>query len=570
MNKLDAWGEDMLQEIYIKNFVLIEEQRLVFTGGLNVLTGETGAGKSIIIDALGLLLGERIKNDYIRDDSKKAIIEAVFALPASEEAESLLQAADLMDEDDDRVIISREILPNGRTTARINGRNVTVNVLKTIGELLVDMQQQNDRYDFLHPSKYTAYVDGFADQSGELLKQVYHLYEKIKECSANIQVLESDQQQRTQKLDFLQFQIKEIRDSELQVGEEEELTALRGRIRNAKSFLEGSHQMMELLYRAGQAASAYDQISAALDIAIDLKDDPFFAQLIEPLENMSYTLQDFSRQLSSFQDTLDFEPGLLDSVEDRIYTISKMKKKYGDNIPDILVFLAKACEEAEVLEHSDERLAEMVRYLQAAQEEYLVQAAELTERRQIAARVLEESVRRELTGLNMPHIRFQIELRPKSQPGPQGMDEIEFLFSPNPGEDLHPISKIASGGEVSRFILALKIALAEVYQVPTLIFDEIDTGIGGTALNSMAQKIAQLAADHQVILVTHSPQLASFARQHLYIDKYVEKDRTYTSIKPLQMEERIKELARMLDGENYSDLTLQHAREMIESRQKLQ
>lgn len=558
----------MLQEIYIKNFVLIEEQRLVFTGGLNVLTGETGAGKSIIIDALGLLLGERIRNDYIRDENRKAVIEAVFSLPAGEEAESLLRASDLLDEEDDHLIISREILPNGRTAARINGRNVTVAVLKTIGELLVDMQQQNDRYDFLHPSKYTAYVDGFTDQADQLLRRVGQIYEKIKECREKIQVLESDQQQRAQKLDFLQYQIKEIRDSHLQEGEEEELSALQGRIRNARSFLEGSNKMMELLYRSGQAVSAYDQISAALDIAVDLKGDPFFEQLIEPLENISYTLQDFSQQLSSFQDTLDFEPGLLESVEDRLYVIAKMKKKYGTGIADILEYLAKVSAEAEELEHSDERLAEMLQDLRAAQEEYTSLAAELSERRKMAARVLEDGVRQELIGLNMPHIRFQIELRAKSQPGPLGMDEIEFLFSPNPGEEMRPISKIASGGEVSRFILALKIALAEVYQVPTLIFDEIDTGIGGTALNSMALKIAQLAAEHQVILVTHSPQLASFARQHLYIDKYVEADRTYTSVKPLQQEERIKELARMLDGENYSELTLQHAREMLVSRQK--
>jgi len=559
----------MLQEIYINNFVLIEEQRLDFTAGLNVLTGETGAGKSIIIDALGLLLGDRIKNDYIRDENKKAVIEAVFDLRSGQQSMAFLLEQDLLEADESNLIISREILPNGRNIARVNGRNVTINTLKTLGDILVDMQQQNDRYDFLHPVKYISYVDGFMMQAGDLLGQVNKLYAKVKEYQETIQVMESDQQQRTQRLDFLQYQIKEIRDSQLQEGEEEELTALRGRIQNARSFLEGSNQMMEFLYRSEQAASAYDQISAALDIVIDLKGDRFFAGMIETLESMSYTLQDLSRQLSSFQDTLEFEPGLLESIEDRLYLIIKMKKKYGANISDILEFLSKACAEAEILEHNDERLAEIYQDLNAAREEYIKLAAELTQQREKAALILEERVRQELTGLNMPHIRFRIDIRERNQPGPQGMDEIEFLFSPNPGEDLRPISRIASGGEVSRFILALKIALAEVYQVPTLIFDEIDTGIGGTALSSMAQKIAELAVEHQVILVTHSAQLASFAQQHLFIDKYVEQDRTYTSIKSLDHEARIKELARMLDGEKYSDLTLQHAREMLESRRKI-
>lgn len=559
----------MLLEMYISNFVLIEEQRLDFSAGLNVLTGETGAGKSIIIDALGLLLGERIKNDYIRDTDKKAVIEAVFEVSANQDTVNYLLEQDLLEADDFTLIISREILPNGRNTARVNGRNVHINTLREIGDTLVDMQLQNDRYHFLHPLRYLAYVDGFTEQSTELLAGVMKLFARSKEMQEEIQALLADQQQRTQKLDFYQFQIKEIEDSRLQEGEEEELTALRGRIRNARSFLEGSNRMMELLYASEQAASAYDQLSAALDIAVDLKEDQFFADFVEPLENMTYVLQDLSRQLSSFRDTLEFEPGLLESVEDRLYLIAKMKKKYGAGIPDILAYLSKARNELEALEHSDEHLEEMQQELAGVQEEYNQLAAQLTIQRQKAALHLEDSVRQQLAGLNMPHIQFHIEISRKNQPGPKGMDEIEFLFSANPGEEMRPISRIASGGEVSRFMLALKIALADVYRVPTLIFDEIDTGIGGTALHSMAQKIAELAAEHQVILVTHSPQLAAHAQQHFLIDKYVVQGRTYTSVKALQQEERIRELARMLDGEHYSVLTLQHAQEILDARRKV-
>ncbi len=416
----------MLQEIYISNFVLIEEQRLDFSAGLNVLTGETGAGKSIIIDALGLLLGERIKNDYIRNENKKAVIEAVFDLRANQETLDFLLEQDLLEEGNFDLIISRELLSNGRNTARINGRNVNINTLKTLGDTLVDMQLQNDRYDFLNPVRYLTYVDGFAAPIEDLLAHVAELYAHAKALQEQMQALASSQQLRTQKLDFLHFQIKEIEDSKLQDGEEDELKGLRERIRNAQGFLDGSNRMVELLYSSEQAASAYDKLSSALDVAVGLKGDRFFADLIEPLESMSFTLQDMSRQLSSFRDTLDFEPGMLETVEERLYLIAKIKKKYGASIPDILAYLAKARSEYEVLEHSDEHLEEIQKELSTIQHHYMQLAAELTDRRQKAALLLEERVRQQLSGLNMPHIRFQIEIREKSQPGPRRMDEIEF------------------------------------------------------------------------------------------------------------------------------------------------
>lgn len=556
----------MLLEIYINNFILIEEQRLYFTPGLNVLTGETGAGKSIIIDALGLLMGERTKNDYIRDENKKAVIEAVYDLHSNDEAWAFLVEQDLIESEHRDLVVSREFFPNGRNTARINGRNVNLNTLKTLGAMLVDTQMQNDRYEFLHNSRYLGYVDGYSGPDHELLDRIAKLYARSKEIEQQLADLQTNQQMRNQKLDYLNYQIKEIEDSKLQEGEEEELKDLRERISNAQRLLEASHSMVECLYSSEQAASAYDQISAALHIAMDLKRDRFFNDLTEPLDNISYTLQDMARQLSSFIDTLDFEPGLLEKVEDRLYIIDKMKKKYGSSIQDIISFLENARSEREELEHSEERQDEIRAELSQVKLQYREAARELTALRQSAALLLEERVRQELVGLNMPHIRFQIEIREKETPGPKGLDEVEFLFSPNPGEELRPVSRIASGGEVSRLILALKIALAAVYKVPTLIFDEIDVGLGGTALTAMAKKIAELSAEHQVILVTHSAQLASFADQHLLIDKYVENERSFTEVKTLDQESRIKELARMLDGENYSELTLEHAREMLESK----
>lgn len=553
----------MLQEIYINNFVLIEEQRLDFSPGLNVLTGETGAGKSIIMDAMGLVLGERSKNDYVRDANKKAIVEAVFELQPDDEAYLFLQEQDLIEADFTELVLCREIYPNGRNAARINGRNVTINTLKTLGSLMVDMQSQNDRNDFLLTGKYLDYVDGFADVGAKLLPQVDMSYAQIKSFQEQIAKMEASQQLRAQRTDFLKFQVKEIEDGQLREGEEEELKGLRERVRNAAKFLAGSNQMLDLLYSSEQGTSAYDQIASVMQIAAELKTDIVFAELHQELASISYSLQDMSGQLSAFRDTLEFEPDRLEKIDDRLYLIGKLKQKYGASIKDILAFLDQSYRELEALEHSEERQDELHEALRLQQAEYFQLAGELTQRRQKAALLLAQRVTQELSGLNMPDIRFRIEITSLSQLGIKGMDEADFLFSSNPGEELRPVSRIASGGEISRLILALKIALSDLYQVPTLIFDEIDVGLGGTALIAMAEKISQLSKQHQLILVTHSPQLAGYAQQHLLIDKYVENERTFTSVIKLDAEARVKELARMLDGENYSELTLEHARELL-------
>jgi DNA repair protein RecN (Recombination protein N) len=273
-----------------------------------------------------------------------------------------------------------------------------------------------------------------------------------------------------------------------------------------------------------------------------------------------------ANQLSAFKDTLDFEPGQLEKLEERLYLISKLEKKYGSSIKDILAFQTQCCSELEIFERSEEQQDKLHEDLLRQQEEYHKLAGLLSQYRLEAALQMEEKVALELSELNMPDVRFKIRITPLLQPGERGMDEVDFLFSPNPGEELRPAARIASGGEISRLILALKTSLAEIYMFPTLIFDEIDAGLGGTALHAMARKIARLAGKHQLILVTHSPQLASYADQHLYIDKYVENGRTFTSVTKLDDQARVNELARMLDGDNYTGLALEHARELMKHR----
>lgn len=556
----------MLVEIYINNFVLIDKLRLQFSGGLNVLSGETGAGKSIIIDALGLVLGERVKSDYIRDDSRKAVVEAVFDLESNTEAAVFLREQGLVEEDTD-LIISREVYPGGRTAARINGRTVTVSMLKTLSSYLVDMHLQNDRHNFLRPVRYLDYVDSFAEDIDDLLQKMTDCYATWNEKIQELQDLRINEQERIQRVDFLAYQIKEISAANLCEGEDEELSELRDRIKNSQRLLEGSSRMLELLYSSESGGSAYDKLSCARELVDDLKADSFFAGIEQSLNDMYYSLQDLSEQLASFRDSLEFEPGLLEEVEDRLYEINKLKNKYGNDISEILQFLERARQEFEKLDSIEEKQEEIEKAISKYESSYMQVAGKVSEYRKKAARLMEQKVYDELKDLNMPHIKFKVDIKKKDKPAPRGIDDVDFLFSPNPGEEMRPVSKIASGGELSRFILALKKALAEAYNVPSLIFDEIDVGLGGSALSAMSKKIAELSRSHQVILITHSPQLASYADRHFLIEKFVENEHTFTRVKELQSEERTAEIARMLDGDNYSDLTVEHATEMLKKAQ---
>lgn len=552
----------MLQEIYINNFVLIDELRLHFDERMNVLSGETGAGKSIIIDALGLLMGERIRNDYIRDEKRKAVAEAVFDVSKIEEARIFLEEKGLVEDDSSMVIVSREIYPTGRNVARINGRTVTVTMLKTLGTHLIDMHLQNNRQNILRPVMYLQYIDSFTENSEELLLRLNGIYQLLIKKKTALAELKTNQQERAQKLDFLSYQIKEIENSNLYDGEEEELIKLQQRIKDSKRLLEGSEEILQLLYTGEKESSAYDLIYNALDIMQRLKKDSFFNELIEPLESIYYSIQDIAGQLSSFKENLDFEPGLLEETEDRLYMIKGLKNKYGSNIQEILAYLDKARAERELLASSEENQLELQNDIKKLKQEYTDLALKISAARKKAKLNLENKIKEELLDLNMPDIRFAIEINQKTDLAPLGIDEVDFLFSPNPGEEMRPVALIASGGEISRFILAMKNVLANVYRVPTLVFDEIDVGLGGSALNAMAQKLIEISRSHQIILITHAPQIASCADRHYLIQKHVKNTKTYTVVKELDEEEKTREIARMMAGDDYSDLTLEHAREI--------
>jgi len=554
----------MLQEIYIHNFILIDELRLEFAPGVNVLSGETGAGKSIIVDALGLALGDRINNSFIRDTSRKALVEAVFDVSRNEEARIFLAQQDLAaEEDGDIIILSREIHPNGRTAARINGRNVTAALLKNLSAYLVDIHLQSDRQNILQSAKFLEYVDRYAGDLADLPKEVACLYHLLADKQRQLDKLVLNRQNRMQRLDFLAYQIKEIEGSKLQEGEEEQLKAIRDRIRDAGKLLAASSRILELIYVAETGSSAYDQVAAAIDIVAANRGDSFFAELMEPLENVYYTLQDLSNRISRFKEQLEFEPGELQDCEDRLYLIGKLKNKYGENVSAILNYLDQARRELQSIENSVEQQEELSAEIEKILLHYMEIAAVLSSKRHDSGIALQKKVHEELLDLGMPDIKFEVALTTSSVPTAHGLDSVEFLFSPNPGLDLKPVARNASGGEISRFILALKKVLAEVYSIPTLIFDEIDAGLGGTALNAVARKLGALVSSHQLILVTHAPQVASLGERNMVIEKHVTEGQTFTRVRILDEEDKVRELARMLDGDNYSELTLQHARAMI-------
>ncbi len=557
----------MLEELYIDNFVLIDDMHLQFSAGINVMSGETGAGKSIIIDALGVLLGDRINNDFVKDNHRRAVVEGVFDVSGNDEALLFLSQQGMNGEDDDqaRVILSREIHPGGRSTARINGRQVTVAALKSLAASLVDIHLQDDRQNIMKPVYYLDYVDGFAGPITDLRQEVASIFHLLQAQQAQLKELQEGIQYRNQRLDYLDFQIREIESAGLYEGEEEELTLKRDRIKNAAKLLKGTNRLLELLYDGGDTASAHDQVGAGLDEVMQLKSDSFFASLAEPLENIYYSLQDIASRAAEFRGSLDFEPGELEEIENRLYLISRFKGKYGSGVAEILAYLETARQEKDLLLASEDRLEQGRQELEQIRTDYLQKAEELSQRRSQAAAVLAARVHQELMDLNMPHICFEVRLSRRDIPSSKGIDTIDFWFSPNPGEEMKPVTRIASGGEISRFILALKTALADVYNIPTLIFDEIDAGLGGEALNSVARKLGQLTHNRQLILVTHSPQVASYGNRNLMVEKTVTGGKTYTRIKHLDADEKVIEIARMLAGDSYSQLTIEHAREMIAS-----
>jgi DNA repair protein RecN (Recombination protein N) len=558
----------VLQEITIKNFALIGSARLVLSPGLNVLTGETGAGKSILIDAVEIALGGRASSDVIRTGTHEAIVDVVFDVMESPDLRRLVADMGLAEPDDPILVISRHIPADGRSTCRVNGRTVSLTNLRRITELLIDIHGQHEHQSLLKPERHIDLLDAFGgEETAELRAQVTGAHRRWRETLAEIEDLAGDERDRARRLDLLRFQAEEIERAELMPGEEEELLKERNLLVSAEKRQETAARAYAHLYGTEGAGpgSAHDQIGQALKALEELAAlDPEVRTVLEVVQQAAVQLDEASRDIRRYRDAVHFDQGRLAEVEARLDLIGGLKRKYGSTEEEVIAFGRQARTEYERLTRAVELAQELGERAAREREELDRLCALLTRARRSAAERLGRAIEEALADLEMKGARLVIGLAPLDPPGPKGADRVEFLFSANPGEPPKPLSRIASGGETSRVMLALKAILAEADEVPTMIFDEIDTGVGGGAAQAVGEKLATIALSRQVVCVTHLARIASLADAHHLILKETADGRTTTRVKTLTPEEREHEVARMLAGHPPTPITLAHAREMLE------
>ena len=553
----------MIRSLHIKNLATIEEIELPLQDGFTILTGETGAGKSIIIDGIRLILGEKSSPDMIRTGKKETSVEVIFPFH-----QAIADFKDYFPEKEEEMFLQRKVPAKGTGKAYINGIHVPNRKLKELGVKLVDIYGQNDHVFLLNLEYQLNYLDDFAGAFA-LKKDVSRLARELKKIFKEKTELEEKEKEREQRLDFLEFQIKEIEGAKLKPGEEEELRNTRNILKNAEKI--GSHVESALSISYSQEnsiSSLLAQLQNTVHYLVDF--DKTFKETEDAINQFSITIQEFSDFLFKFQQKQDTAPERLEELEERLSQIEKLKRKHGSSIEEILSHLESSKQEYEELSTSQEKLDELDKEIQKIFNEYKSHAEKLSHLRKKNADKLEKDVEKEISLLGMKKARFKIKidtipLKPESIESVKesGTEEVEFLISPNPGEDLRPLRKVASGGELSRVMLALKTIGEETDTFKTMIFDEIDSGIGGKTAEFVAQKLRQLSRTHQVICITHLPQIASFATHHYKIDKKIDKERTFTSVIKLSFEERVTEITRLLSGTRITEITLKNAREMI-------
>lgn len=566
----------MLVELGINNFALIEKQNIEFSAGLNILTGETGAGKSILIGALELLLGARASHDFIRTGAEKAEIRALFVIQNIPGMKGVLEEMGL-DQEDEQLLLSREISRTGSNRTRINGQLATLAMIRKISPLLIDIHGQYEHQSLFSPDNQREFLDSFGGQElKKKKKDLARAYRELQDKKKELQKIKSSEQERNQRLDLLRFQIKELEGADLKSEEEEKLNTEHKVLANSQLLHSSSQEIFSLLNGEDIDMGIADQLGQMLKKMEELKNiDPQLKNSEDLLRNSYYQLQELAREIRAYSEQIIFDENRLQQVENRIGEINDLKRKYGPEFSDVLQYLEKAREEYQTLQGAEEKTGQLEKEIVGVAEEYGKIAGEVSRHRREAARKMADLLGDELQGLAMPSTRFEVNLRKvpdrdglQTEQGKigfweHGFDVIEFMLSPNPGEELKPLNRIASGGEISRLMLALKALTADEEQVPTMIFDEIDSGIGGKTAQKVAEKLDQISSRRQVITITHLPQIASMADRHLFIDKEVKEEKTRTRVEYLQEKEREKELARMLEGD-FTETGLSHAREMLE------
>ena len=553
----------MLVECTIRNFAVIEYVQVRFHRGFHVITGETGAGKSMIIDALGLAAGGRVSADFVRHGADRAEIECVFDLPADHPVYDFLRQSEIAADPDEYLIIRREVSASGKSAARINGQAVTLSLLREIGDWLIHIHGQHEHQALFYPEHQLRLLDLYGGaELAEALEAFRKSYRGYMETVRLCEEWENNQKQNIQMLDLYRFQIEEIASAALRPGEEAELEDERRKLAHAEKLMLQAGEAYECLNGQRGALGAIGTAMQRLEEAA--RHDPSLSPLAEQIAGAYYTLEDAAFQLRDYREDIEINPERLDAVEKRLDLIANLRRKYGETVTDILDYLERIRRQVEQTENYEETVEKLRRQAEEQREETAKRAERLTLLRKRAAERLAGKVTEELKELHMEKTEFEIAVRPRGAWSDIGADEVEFLISPNPGEPLRPLHKIASGGEISRMMLALKTVLAEAESIPVLVFDEVDTGVSGRAAQAIAEKMARLAAGCQVFSITHLPQVACMADHHYLIEKHVAEGRTATVVTPLEGGGRIRELARMLGGVEVTETTERHAAEMLD------
>ena len=550
----------MLELLHIENIAIIERADIEFGRGFNALTGETGAGKSIVIDALGAVLGQRTSRELIRTGAEKAFVSAAFGdVPA--ELPGLAENG-LAPEEDGTLLLQRELYGDGKNVCRVSGRPVTVAQLRRIGASLLNIHGQHDGQQLLDEEQHLVYLDRFGRVEEEL--DAYRArYDAWRATKREMDALKMDEAEKARRVDMLRHQIGELERADLQEGEEEALLARRNILRNGEKFISAISEADVCLNGGDEGLGAVSAIKEAEDALRSLRGlGDAFITLSDRLETLRCEAYDLAETIRDKKDEFDFSPQELDAVESRCDQLYRLKKKYGSSVEEMLAYLERSREELDRIEYADDRLAQLEQKLKAQEKAARDAAKTLSEKRRAAAKELEARISRELSELDMPKLRFSIDFQDKEL-AEDGTDTVAFLMSANMGEALRPIQKIASGGELSRIMLALKNVLAEQDSVMTMVFDEVDTGVSGRAAQRVAEKLAKLSRTRQVLCVTHLPQLTAMADVHFGVEKGEENGRTLTRVRLLDRAARRAEIARMSGGDHPSETMLTGAEELL-------
>ena len=547
----------MLSLLHIENIAVIERADIVFNRGFNVLTGETGAGKSIVIDAISAILGERAYRDMIRTGTTVASVRAVFT-----EVPRLPWFDENGVEYDPETMIQREVHLDGRNVCRVNGSLVSVAILHKLGIQLVNIHGQHDSASLFDEENHLVFLDAFGDN--QALQQSYgESYSVVSSLRREIDRMTMDEGEKLRRMESLRFQIAEIEKAELEIGEDDALSERRKLLQNAEKLSDGMENAVNLLYGGEDSDGAAGMLAEAeRSLARIAKYGDRFQELHDRVADLMYQVQDAAEEVRDARDELSYSADELEQIESRLDVIHRLRRKYGATCEDILDYLEKAKKELDDIEFADDHLEKLKEKLKKAEKLAWERAMELRESRKKAAQLMSQRILTELTQLDMPRVQFECVFR-ETELSPNGADAVAFYMSANAGEALKPMSKVASGGELARIMLAMKNVLAEKDQVGTLIFDEVDTGVSGRAAQKVAEKLRSVAQHKQVLCVTHLPQLAALADTHLLISKSERSGRTYTAVTPLDMEGRKRELARIIGGTNITETTLLSAEEML-------